>query len=217
MISRETPVFNARQRMDGRKLLRALPEGRAALAFVDPQYRAIMDRQKYGNEGERQKARAALPQMTDEDIAAIVEEVERVLRPSGHLALWVDKYSLASAHYHRWFMRTGLTIVDLICWNKGRIGMGRRARCKSEYLVMIQKPPTRAQDVWTDRGIPDCWDEPKDLAKHPHAKPIALTTRLVEAVTRPGDLVVDPCAGGYGVLDACLLTGREFVGCDLAF
>ncbi len=175
-----------------------------------------MDRQKYGNEGERQKARAVLPQMSDDDITAIVEEVERVLRPSGHLALWIDKYSLASGHFRRWFIRTDLAIVDLICWNKRRIGMGRRARCTSEYLVMLQKSPVRAKDVWMDRSIPDCWAEYKELKGHPHSKPRGLTDKLILSVTKLGDLVVDPCAGGYGVLAACRLTGREFAGCDLA-
>jgi DNA modification methylase len=34
--------------------------------------------------------------------------------------------------------------------------------------------------------------------------------------TVPGDLVLDPAAGGYGVLDAAVAMGRHFVGCDLA-
>jgi site-specific DNA-methyltransferase (adenine-specific) len=39
--------------------------------------------------------------------------------------------------------------------------------------------------------------------------------RLIASVTRKNDLVVDPCAGGYGVLDACQELGREFLGSDL--
>lgn len=210
------PARNVRQRMSGYSLLRRLPDRCAALGILDPQYRAIMDRQAYGNEGARQKGRAALPQMHDSDICALVEEFERVLRPSGHLALWMDKFTLATCHYRAWLARTErLAVVDLITWNKLRPGMGRRSRNVAEFVVIVQKDPIRAKGVWTDHGIRDVWPEQQDRAIHPHAKPRQLTERLIRAVTRRGDLVVDPCAGGYGVLDACLESGRDFMGCDL--
>jgi DNA modification methylase len=40
---------------------------------------------------------------------------------------------------------------------------------------------------------------------------------LIEAVTAPGDLIVDPCAGSFVVMHAALELGREFVGCDIAY
>ena len=36
------------------------------------------------------------------------------------------------------------------------------------------------------------------------------------AVTKPGDLVVDPAAGGFVVLCAPMALGRVFLGCDIA-
>jgi DNA modification methylase len=53
--------------------------------------------------------------------------------------------------------------------------------------------------------------------KHPHQKPFFLIRTLIEATTQEGDLVVDPCAGSFIVLDACQSTGRKFLGCDLTF
>ena len=47
-----------------------------------------------------------------------------------------------------------------------------------------------------------------------HAKPVGLIERLIAAVTLPGDLVIDPQAGGFGVLHAAGRLGREFIGCD---
>lgn len=211
------PKFDARQRMDGYRLLRSLQDSEAALAIVDPQYRAVLDKMKYGNEGARQGRRHALKPMSDETIIDWIEEVERVLRPSGHILIWMDKFSLASGHYHQWFCRTTeMAVVDLIAWNKRAMGMGRRSRSVTEYVVVAQKNPRRAKDVWTDHGIPDCWREGVYKGRHPHAKPAGLTERLIRAVTSPGDLVVDPCAGGYGVLKACVAAGRRFVGCDIA-
>ena len=69
--------------MDGLKLLSLLPPASLPLVFFDPQYRSILDRQQYGNEGERQKSRAELPQMTDQTIGRFIAQIERILMPSG--------------------------------------------------------------------------------------------------------------------------------------
>jgi site-specific DNA-methyltransferase (adenine-specific) len=210
------PVRNARQIASGFTLLRALEDDSAALVFFDPQYRAVLNKLQFGNECERQKRRAELPQMSDVWIATWVEEIERVLRPRGHLAFWVDKYTLASGKHLEYLRHARLlSIVDLICWSTLRFGMGRRTRTSTEYLLIVQRHPTKAEGVWLDKSMRDSWPEMSDRERHAHAKPYQLTERIIRAVTQRGDLVVDPCAGSYVVLDACRSTGREFVGCDL--
>jgi site-specific DNA-methyltransferase (adenine-specific) len=207
---------NARQQMNAVELLSRIPDGLAKLVVCDPQYRTGLDHLKYGNEGSRQKARYALPQMMDDDIRFLVEEAQRILQPSGHLFLWIDKFALGSGQHLRYLKRArSLRVVDVITWNKMNIGMGRRARCVTEFIIVAQKEPIKAKGFWTDHGIPDCWPEAKNGDLHPHAKPHVLTERLIRAVTKRGDLVVDPCAGGYGVLTACQASGREFIGGDI--
>ena len=61
--------------------------------------------------------------------------------------------------------------VDLITWNKGRIGMGYRTRRTAEYLIVLQKTPKRAKGVWTRHDIPDVWTE-KPSSKVTHSKPV---------------------------------------------
>jgi len=48
-------------------------------------------------------------------------------------------------------------------------------------------------------------------------KPTGLIVRLIGAITKPGDLVVDPAAGSFVVMHAAHQLGREFVGCDIAY
>jgi site-specific DNA-methyltransferase (adenine-specific) len=56
----------------------------------------------------------------------------------------------------------------------------------------------------------------KIVAKiHPHQKPIELQRILIEAVSGENEYIVDPCSGSYSVLEACRLTNRNFIGCDL--
>jgi len=46
------------------------------------------------------------------------------------------------------FFGDALKVVDLITWDKGRIGMGYRSRRRGEYLIFLQKPPIRAKGTW---------------------------------------------------------------------
>lgn len=199
--------------MDGRVLLRKLPDGSVRLVFFDPQYRGVMEHLQYGNEGARQKGRASLVQMPEEVIAEFVQEIDRVLAPTGHLMLWVDKFHLVQG-VHPWLNATALRVVDLVTWDKARIGMGYRTRRRSEYLVVLQKEPTKAKGFWTTHDIPDVWME-KVGREHPHCKPVSLQAALIGATSTPGDFVVDPAAGGFSVMRAAASVGRRFIGCDI--
>lgn len=200
---------------DGLALMTALTDGAVRTAFFDPQYRGLPDKMNYGNEGARQKGRAALTQMSETLIADFIREIDRALAPSGHLFLWVDKFHLCEG-VRPWTDETRLEIVDLIVWDKGRIGMGYRSRRKSEYLVVLQKAPRRAKGAWTRRDIPDIRTEKITDKSHPHIKPVHLIQDLIEATTAPGDLILDPAAGSFAVLHAAQALGRRFIGCDLA-
>lgn len=222
----------ARNKARGLDLMASLRDGAAAVVFLDPQYRAVLDKMDYGNEGSRQKARAALPQMNYDLIVHLREEAWRVLRPSGYMFQWVDKFDLCQAN---WAPLGSLQCVDWITWRKPRWGQGYRSRRVCEYLMVFQKLPIKAKETWKDHGIPDVWGpaeehkeveagrtplalRPKDFpwTRHTHAKPLGLQLRLIKAVTRSKrDLVVDPCAGGYSVLEAARLAGRRFLGCDI--
>ena len=209
-----SPSPNVTNVMSGLNMLAHLDNGKVAAAFFDPQYRGVLDLLRLGNEGARQKRRAALPQMDEATIIAFIIGLDRVLRPSGHLFLWLDKFHLVEG-FKSWLAGTGLATVDMITWDKGRIGMGYRSRRKSEHLLVLQKSPRRAKGIWIDHRIPDVWQETV-AAGHAHAKPVDLQRALIAATTCPGDIVVDPAAGGYSVLEACRQVGsRTFYGADL--
>jgi len=203
-----------RNERDGLSFLSELQSNSFPLCVFDPQYRGILDRQAYGNEGERQRARSELRQMSEAEIRRFLREIDRVLMPTGHLLFWTDKFHLCTG-LGPWLDKTDLDIVDLIVWNKLRMGMGYRSRRVSEYLVVVQKAPRRAKGVWALHDIPDVWDE-KATNRGAHAKPIALQGRLIEALTNARDTVIDPAAGSYSVLQACRQTNRRFLGCDVA-
>ena len=186
------------------------------LAFLDPQYRGVLDKLAYGNEGvKRGRARAALQQM-DETTIVRLHPGHRPRPDAGRtsISLWLDKFHLCSGIVP-WLTGTQLAVVDLITWDKGRMGMGYRTRRQSEYLVVLQKAPRRAKGVWTLHDIPDLWRELAERGRHAHRKPVDLQAKLIAAVSNPGDVVIDPAAGSFSVLEACQQQGRRFLGCDI--
>ena len=110
----------------------------------------------------------------------------------------------------------------MISWDSGKLGNGHRARNCGGYLLILQKPKVSrtgkrklSAKNWTDHGIRDHLGRERRSQIHPHVKPFGLIRRLIGAVTRPGDLVIDPAAGTFVVMSAALEIKRTFVGCDL--
>ena len=208
---------NFKNKIDGIVLLKSIEDASLKAVFFDPQYRGVLDKLSYGNEGkQRGKARSSLTQMSFDTIRDFFKEIDRVLMPNGYLFLWVDKFHLVEG-VKSWFDDIeDIEPVDMITWNKQKIGMGYRTRRKSEYLVILQKAPRKAKSTWTIHNIPDVWDE-KIEKIHPHSKPIELQKQLILAVTEEGDFVCDPASGGYSVFEACKQTKRNFIGGDIEF
>lgn len=219
MILKEnaTIKINYKNKIDGLDLLKQIEDNSIKEVFFDPEYRGILDKMKYGNEGKsRGKERCSLEQMDFQTIQNFFKQFERVLLPSGYLFLWVDKFHLVEG-VQNWFKDLNLECVDLITWNKSKIGMGYRTRRKCEYLIVIQKLPKKAKTTWTIHSIPDVWEEKIDKKVHTHQKPLKLQKQLILATTIENDYVMDVCAGSYSILEACKQTNRNFIGGDIEF
>jgi site-specific DNA-methyltransferase (adenine-specific) len=208
--------LNHKNLADGLNLLSDIENSQIKTVFFDPQYRGVLDKLNYGNEGEgRGKARSELIQMDEATIIKFIKEIDRVLKNSGHLFLWVDKFHLCQGVLN-WVVNTKLNLVDMVVWDKDKIGMGYRTRRKSEYLIVFQKSPVKAKGYWNDHTIPDVYTE-KVIKTHAHSKPIELQKKLISATTQIGDVVLDPAAGGFSVLEACKQLGIDFLGGDIIY
>ena len=208
-------AFNERMKMDGIEFLNKIPGDSVPVAFFDPQYRGVLDKLGYGNEGEKRgQRRCGLPQMGEKIIKDFIRGIAAALIPTGHLFLWLDKYHLCTG-IQKWINGSKLEIVDLLTWNKNRMGMGYRSRKQSEYLIVLQKPPRRAKGVWKNHSIPDFWIGKEERKDHPHRKPVDLQGELIAAVSNEGDVVIDPAAGSFSVMEACFVRNRRFLGCDV--
>jgi site-specific DNA-methyltransferase (adenine-specific) len=52
--------------------------------------------------------------------------------------------------------------------------------------------------------------------KHPCEKPLSLLKHIIHASTRPGALVLDCFAGSGATGEACIATGRQFIGIEMS-
>ncbi|CAI2180006.1 12249_t:CDS:2 [Funneliformis geosporum] len=89
----------------------------------------------------------------------------------------------------------------------------------SENSCFFAKFPQSGK-VFKNRSFGNVWEEnvvPTSKRKHPHQKPKELIKALISATTNEGDLIIDPCAGSFVVLEVCQELDRKFLGCDLTF
>ena len=70
-------------------------------------------------------------------------------------------------------------------------------------------------DVWAD--IPPLNSQAAERLGYPTQKPVALLERIIEASTKPGDLVLDPFCGCGTSVDAAQKLGRRWVGIDITY
>lgn len=100
-------------------------------------------------------------------------------------------------------------------WEEGRIYIppgGGVARYK-RYLD--EKPGATVTDLWDD--IEHLHGSHAERLGYETQKPVALLRRIIEASSRPGDLVLDPFCGCGTALVAAEELGRSWIGIDITY
>lgn len=204
--------FNSRQSGEALEILTSLKENSVSLVFFDPQYEPVKN---------VLSANYPLYCQSDYQILRILEQIERVLKPSAFCLLWVNKTLLGNDRIPLWLLKTPtLKIVDFLVWHKkNTLGLGNWLRSNAEFCFLIQKYPQSGK-LFKNRSFGNVWEEnvlPISKRKHPHQKPKELIKALITATTNEKDLIIDPCAGSFVVLEVCQELNRNFLGCDLTF
>lgn len=104
-----------------------------------------------------------------------------------------------------------LRIQQMIVWDKGTPGMGNGFRSQHELILHASKGVPNIYSPKYGNVFSAKRERPVD---HPSPKPESLMAKLIEVVTRPGDLVVDPFMGGGTTLRAAKNTGRRCIGIE---
>lgn len=145
-----------------------------------------------------------------------IEEWERVLKPGGSVIAFTDR-ALVS---HMWdaMKRVGLKPKQIIVWRKTNpspAGLARKNLISAtEFMVWAVAPgkPYTFNEV-------DGWDRHNVITTpiigglekidHPTQKPVAVLSKLIQLISNPGDLVLDPFGGSGSTAEAALRLGRR--------
>jgi DNA modification methylase len=137
-------------------------------------------------------------------------EMFRVLKPNS-LCFSFYAWNKVDRFMEAW-REAGFTPVSHIVFSKGYASAARFTKYKHEQGYLLAKgfpavPANPPPDVipWTYTGN----------RLHPTQKPTGIFTPLLEAFTKPGDVVLDPFAGSGSTLVAARDMGRRFVGIEL--
>jgi site-specific DNA-methyltransferase (adenine-specific) len=172
---------------------------RHALADLDGKVDAIITDPPYA------------PAWISSDAAEFAAAAARILTPAGTLVVMfgVLHYELkAQLDQHLRYRWTGVYLTP--GWH-GRMFTPRVATGWKPLLLYTRRDAPTLEYLCDDVFV----SEARDKDHHEWGQSESGMTRIVERLTRPGELVVDPFLGGGTTAIVCSRLGRRFVGCDV--
>ena len=145
------------------------------------------------------------------ELPALAAMAARVLVDGGTLATYCGQHYLPEvmATFRRHL--TWGWAADTTWTGRANIVWPRNVLSKWKPILIYTKGKWRKRPLWEDVFRADRCEK----RWHEWEQPLREAVRLVRIFSKPGDLVLDPCGGGFTVAAACLRTGRRFVGCDI--
>jgi DNA modification methylase len=173
----------------------------------------------------------------------VYEEIERILKPDGVLVVQIKdiryhRVLIDLTNLHRQMIEAlGFLLVTRIYWHKKNkrsralkfrdkpVVGAFRADDVEDVLVFSRSDIAKEKGTMVDltkAEIDKCWQSPLwDMApagrnrKHPHQSPETLIRRIIALYSKPGDLVVDPFAGGGTILKVAVEMDRRAIGYEI--
>lgn len=147
-----------------------------------------------------------LPELND--LAAFAERVlvdgGLFVTYSGHFYLDQVMQGFGVHLIYRWMVAT--------TWNgNGNPVYPRNLVSNWKPILVYSKGNWRKRGQWYDLLQCDC----KEKDWHPWQQPIDDIETLIRYFSEPGDLVVDPCGGGFTTAVACRNLARRCIACDV--
>lgn len=194
------------------ELLEALPDESIDLVLTDPPY-GINYRSSRRKDGAHRR-----PIANDNDLNMVrraAARIHRVLKPDSALYMFADRNRQDEAA--RILARAGFRIKNRIVWDKGHHTAGDcRGAFGFRYEVLLLA--AKGRPLIRGKRHSDIWRFPRVAGQrlaHQNEKPVPLLVQAIESFSDPGALVLDPFMGSGSCGEACALTGRRFLGCEV--
>ncbi|MBS1515594.1 MAG: site-specific DNA-methyltransferase [Bacteroidetes bacterium] len=230
---------------DSLEVMSRFPDNYVDMIFADPPYMLSNDgftcqngRMVSVNKGKWDKSKGF-----EEDLVfheTWISECKRVLKPEGTIWISGTYHSIYQCGFL--LQKLGYHLLNDIAWFKPNASPNlscrfftashetllwarkdKKAKHYFNYEAMkngnfpedkLKKPELQMRSVWS---IPTTSPSEKEFGKHPTQKPLALLRRIIQASTKPGDIIFDPFNGGGTTGIASSIIGlRKYIGCDIS-
>ena len=195
------PMLNGVTRGDCVDVMKEMPSGSVDFIVTDPPYLVrYVDR----------SGRSVKNDDNDAWINPAFAQMHRVLKDNSFCVSFYA-WNKADRFIEAW-KEAGFRMAGHVVFTKKYSSSARFMQYQHEQAYLLVKgnpvaPANPPPDVipWTYTGN----------RLHPTQKPVGIFTPLLEAFTKPGDVVLDPFAGSGSTLVAARDMGRRFVGIEL--
>ena len=222
-------------RQDSLEALRHIPDGSVDLIFADPPYflsnggmTCKSGRRASVDKGSWDKSMGA--EANHEYNLTWLRECKRILKADGTMFVSGTHHVIFSIGYA--MQQLDMKILNDITWHKTNPppNLSCRYFTHSTETIIWAAPHKKSKhffdyhsmkrenlgkqmkSVW-EMGTPKKVE--KRFGKHPTQKPLKLLIRIIQAASRPGDLVLDPFSGSGTTGIAATILDRKYIGIEL--
>lgn len=188
--------------------LRSLPDGCVDAVIVDP---------PYGISYQSKQRREPMGKLVNDDRPFIwwLFDGHRVTRKGGAIQCFCR--ADVQEVFREAMLNAGFTYRSQVIWDRMQHGKGdtRATYAPQHDVIWFGSKGRFAFRNGRPRSILRVKRMHYRLASHPTQKPVELMAQLIEHVTAPGELVLDPTCGSGSTGVAAVQLGRRFIGMEL--
>lgn len=203
---------------DARKVVKEFDENSIDCIIIDSPYTAHDKHLKWGTTRKR-NLKGSWDWKTFDMDEDFLGDLFRILKKGGHFYSFMPPMASDNMDYIQGHiklcLKAGFSFNKQLVWDKNRIGMGYNYRNRHELIMFFSKDKRRMPE---DRRIPDVLTHTTVLGKKrlwQTQKPVSLYEDLVKVATKPGEVVLEPCAGSFPATKAAYNLGRIGIGIEI--
>jgi DNA modification methylase len=183
------------------QVLKSLPDEAIDLVVTDPPY-LVNYRDRTG--------RTVRNDSGSPEFLGAFSDLYRVLKPDSFCVCFYG-WSRVDQFFSAW-RRAGFRPVGHIVWQKDYSSRsGFLESCHEQAYLLVKGNPERPAKPLADVQP---WEYSGNRA-HPIEKAVGILTPVIQAFSKPGDIVLDPFSGSGSTAVAAALSGRRYLGIEL--
>ncbi|MBC8204124.1 site-specific DNA-methyltransferase [bacterium] len=199
-------IINKSYHADNREIFPEIPDESIDLILTDPPYKdyqsqrpVLYPKQKPISESEF-------------DLEFFLRESFRVLKDSGHFYCFTDHSKFPAIKNA--LDASGFRYKNCLVWVKNNHGSGDLKgdwAPQHEFIIFAVKGKGRHINRPRPSNVLKFPKVKNEKYSHGTVKPVSLLSKIVEASSEPGELVLDPYAGVMSTAIACIRSGRNYL------